>query len=68
MNPIEHVWGYMVNSWTPGQERTSLELLHHVMGEWETLRRNQNIIYNLVKSVPDRLAEVIENEGGWTHY
>lgn len=71
LNPIENVWGNIVNSWKvaePGQERTARQLLDHTRDEWEMFRRNHHIIENLVASVPHRLQEVIIKDGGWTHY
>ena len=67
-NPIEHVWANMVNSWDPAAERTPQALMDHVQRSWETLREKPDLIRNLVMSMPQRLAEVIEKEGGWTHY
>lgn len=68
MNPIENCWGNIVQSWNPGQERTSRELLNHTKEEWERFRRKPEVVYNTVASVPNRLQEVIEKQGGWTGY
>lgn len=66
LNPIENVWANIVNVWEPQQERTFRQLMGHVQTEWEVLRRKPDIIYNHVASVPERLREVIESNGGWT--
>lgn len=68
MNPIENCWGLIVNACEQGQERTRDQVVQHVMQEWEALRRNQATIYNLVSSMPKRLQEVIDAEGGWSSY
>ena len=68
LNPIEHVWAYMVNGWEQLQERRPEQLLPHVRMDWENLRQKQRIIENWVSSMPNRLREVVEREGGWTHY
>ena len=68
MNPIEHVWANMVNTWDPANERTPQTLMDHVNRSWEGLRRKPWIIRAMVASMPDRLAEVYEKEGGWSHY
>jgi len=67
-NPIEHVWANMVNTWDPAMERTSHQLMEHVRESWEWLRGRPDRIRRLVQSMPDRLNEVIEKAGGWTHY
>ncbi len=58
----------MVNGWEQGQERTKDQIVQHTMQEWELFRRNQATIYNLVSSMPTRLQEVIDAEGGWSSY
>lgn len=68
LNPIENVWGNIVNTWEEGQERTRERLLQHTMAEWEMFRRNQQSIYNHVASMQSRLQNVIANNGGWTKY
>lgn len=68
LNPIENCWGNIVQSWVPGQERTSQQILQHTMDEWELFRKHPHIVYNTVSSVPQRLQEVIANNGGWTGY
>lgn len=68
MNPIENCWGLITNTWEQGQERTRQRLVEHAMREWEQIRRNPQIVYNLVASMPDRLQAVITKRGGWSKY
>lgn len=68
MNPIENCWGNIVNSWIPGEERSSRQLLQHTKVEWERFRRRQEVIYDTVASMRDRLQKVIANGGGWNGY
>ena len=68
MNPIENVWAKMVNVWEPAEERTRRLLQEHTFREWEVLRRTPQLIYDVVASVPRRLQQVIEHNGGWTKY
>ncbi|KAK4301123.1 hypothetical protein Pmani_026706 [Petrolisthes manimaculis] len=68
MNPIENIWGNIVNTWEPAQERTSHALLEHALREWEILRRKPDLVREHVESMPRRLQQVIEKEGGWTKY
>ena len=67
-NPIEHLWATIANSWNQEGERNPDELLDHINREWEALRARPQLANNLVQSMPRRLQEVIEKEGGWTRY
>lgn len=68
LNPIENVWGVMVNQWEPTQQKTKKNLVHHTKKVWENLRNNQKYIYDIVGSMPRRLQSVIDKNGGWTKY
>lgn len=67
LNPIENLWGHMVLNWDSSQARSKQNLDDLVTSTWESLR-GSNICLNMVKSMRRRLQEVIENEGGPTHY
>ncbi|KAG0728539.1 Transposable element Tcb1 transposase [Chionoecetes opilio] len=64
LNPIEHVWAFMVNGWERQRELRPDQLLAHINRDLEILRRKQDIIENYVSSMPKRMREVIEREGG----
>ncbi|KAL7643030.1 UNVERIFIED_CONTAM: hypothetical protein RMT77_006319 [Armadillidium vulgare] len=68
LNPIENVWGAIVRDWFPQDERTKRTLQNHTNRSWENMRRKQSIIENSILSLPNRLKDVIEAEGGWTRY
>lgn len=68
MNPIENLWGNIVNCWEPENERTRAELQAHTHAEWELMRNKPRLVRDLVSSMPNRLREVMEKEGGWTYY
>ena len=68
MNPIENVWASMVNVWEPAEERTGRLLQEHTFREWEVLSRNPQLIYDLSASIPWRLRQVVEHNGGWIKY
>ena len=68
LNPIENIWGCLVNAWDPEEERTKEQLMRHALTEWEVLRRKPEIVFNIVASMPQRLQSVIDHEGGWTKY
>ena len=67
-NPIENIWANMVNTWETEQERTAETLMAHVNRVWEGYRNRPHLVRNIVSSMPERLREVIEKQGGWTHY
>ena len=68
LNPIENVWGNIVQAWEPEMERNSENLYEHATREWERMRRRPDVIHKHVASVPRRLQDVIQKEGGWTRY
>lgn len=68
MNPIENLWAMMVQEWDIGQERTKAAIVRHAQDVWEGIRRRPNICTNLVRSMPNRLNEVIDAQGGWSSY
>jgi len=68
LNPIENIWGYMVKDWKPLYPRTREEVLKRVFDKWDELRGNPNLCQQLVASMPNRLREVIDNDGYWTYY
>lgn len=67
LNPIENIWGIMVNEWEERNERNRQNLLAHVNEVWEGIRRTQ-IAQRCVASMPRRLRDVIEANGGHTKY
>lgn len=68
LNIIEHIWAIMVREWDSQQEKTAAALSNHVMEVWDSVRRRPRICQNLVASVTNRLNEVLDNNGWWTHY
>ena len=68
LNPIENVWGNIVNCWEQTIERSSTNLFHHTQRDWEALRRRPHVVYNNVASMSNRLQAVVEKGGGWTKY
>lgn len=68
MNPIENLWAIMVQEWDIGQERTKAAIVRHAQDVWEGIRRRPNICTNLVRSMPRRLNEVMDAQGGWSSY
>ncbi|XP_064094409.1 uncharacterized protein LOC135206856 [Macrobrachium nipponense] len=68
LNPIEHLWAMMVRELNVGEQRTrqAEETKAYVM--WVNVRRRPQLCMNLVDSVPARLCEVTDADGGWTSY
>ncbi|KAG0718363.1 putative low-specificity L-threonine aldolase 1 [Chionoecetes opilio] len=48
LNPIEHVWAYMVNGWERQRERRPDQLLAHINRDWEILRPLQDKVAKLL--------------------
>ena len=67
MNPIEHIWAFMVKEWHDRNERNKEDLRAHVLEMWEVARRS-NICEREVASMPRRIAALLEANGGHTKY
>lgn len=67
-NPIENVWGSMVNTWEPERERTPQELLAHAREVWEVFRGQPDLVRRHTVNMQRRLQAVIDKDGGWTKY
>lgn len=68
INPIENVWGTIVKeiykrNFRPNNSNELWEVIHEC---WEGL--DPNITVNLINSIPDRLAQIIEKNGQMTKY
>lgn len=68
LNPIEHLWdnlGRKVKNHVPAPQ--SLQELRRVINnEWNAITQDE--IERLIRSMPDRMNEVIRAQGGHTHY
>lgn len=67
LNPIENIWGLMVQRWEARDERCPELLKSHCMQLWDSLR-GTNICANIVASMRRRLISCIEANGGHTKY
>ena len=67
MNPIEHIWAFMVKEWEDRNERTRAALEAHVKVMWE-LGRTMDICEREVDSMARRIRAVREANGGHTKY
>lgn len=67
LNPIENLWGLMVQRWDHRHERTKEAISRHCNEIWEEMR-GTDICQRLVGSMRDRLQAVIDTDGGYTHY
>lgn len=68
LNPIENVWGWIVNEWNHAHERTPEALEQHVCSMWNTLRNHPDFFIQLARSMPRRIQECLAAEGGYTKY
>lgn len=67
MNPIENLWGVMVQNWNPTDVRNIQNLKQYVFQLWDYYR-GQNFCENCVRSMPDRLQSVIDARGSYTRF
>lgn len=67
LNPIENLWGLMVQKWDNRAERTKEALVTHCEQAWETLR-GSNLCEVLVRSMRNRCDAVIDAGGAATKY
>lgn len=68
LNWIENIWGMMAINWETRWERDGVDLQDHVIDEWNFITGRPAILHRLAESMPRRLQEVIEKNGGATHY
>ena len=66
LNPIENLWGYLQQRLDRLEVRTMDELWAAAEREWRGIP--QDVITNLVESMPARMALVIAARGGSTRY
>ncbi|XP_068203840.1 uncharacterized protein [Palaemon carinicauda] len=68
LNPIEHLWAMMVWERDVGEQHTHQAVETKANDLWENVRPRPLLCMSLVDSIPNRLREVIEADGGWTSY
>ena len=61
LNPIENLWGFMVNEWTDRNERTPDVLEPHYMEVWESIRRDPELCQQLMQLMRRRMQDCIDN-------
>lgn len=76
LNPIKQVW-YMMKTWiaknhleiwacTLGEERIKAVIIDAVEKAWEVV--GEDYLESLMKSMPQRVADVIQVDAGYTKY
>jgi len=68
LNPMENIWGHLVRAIYAGnkQYRTVEELKLAILAAWNKL--DTQTLQNHANSMPDRIFQVIQNNGGATKY
>ena len=61
LNPIENLWGILVNEWTDSNERTPDVHERHYMEVWESILRDPELCQQLVQSMRHRMQDCIDN-------
>lgn len=67
LNPIENLWGLMVQQWDSDRARTRIALINHVHEIWDSFR-GSNVCINMIASMQQRLQDVINAQGGYTRF
>lgn len=67
LNPIENLWGLMVQMWDNRNERTKVAIEQHCNEIWDYMRET-DICSHLIGSMRDRLLDVIANGGAHTRF
>jgi hypothetical protein len=68
LNPIEHIWARIKNNLKNNIWRNEHELWDSVYREWNSVANDVDFLHNLISSMPRRLNEVIDKNGGSTKY
>jgi hypothetical protein len=70
LNPIEHLWDQLDKRERQQQPPPqTLDQLHQMLQqEWRTIPRNNDIVRNLIESMPRRCRAVLAARGGHTRY
>ena len=66
MNPIEHLWDILKRRVRKHNAQTLAGLRNALQEEWDNLEQEE--IRNLIKSMPQRIEELLNARGGNTHY
>jgi transposase len=68
LNPIENIWTILKDALRDRPDRPSNldQLFEFLKQEWQKIPKDY--LVKLVKSLPNRIKEVIKNRGGWSHY
>lgn len=66
LNPIENLWGYVVHRMSREPVHSEVELFARVEAAWATIPNS--VIRKLMRSVPNRIREVLVNHGHPTRY
>lgn len=66
LNPIEHLWDELERRVAGKRARNADEKFELLRHEWENI--GQDVIDRLIASMPNRMAEVIRNNGYSTRY
>lgn len=67
INPIENLWGLMVQRWENRNERIKLAIENHCQMIWEEMR-GTDLCSRLVGSMRNRLQSVIDARSGYISY
>lgn len=67
LNPIENVWSKLTYAWNQDVALNRAAILKEVKSRWDNLIGTP-YVFNLYRSMPTRLQEVLDNNGNWCRY
>ena len=68
LNPIENFWAELTRDWETVFPRNKETLNSYIISNWEKWRGKTDYFKNLYESMPKRMEEVIQANGGITKY
>jgi transposase len=66
LNPIENIWAILKSKLEIRQPRTVEELTRYASEEWNEIP--QSMLKNAIASMPERIKQVLERDGGKCDY
>ena len=68
MNVIENMWASLMKEWNSAHERTPVQVERHCHEIWESILRRSTHCQKLVDSMPRRIQNLIQINGGYNKY
>lgn len=66
LNPMENVWNLLKVKVNRVENKTIIELIKCIEDKWNEI--DKETINNIIESMPNRIIEIIQNNGDYIHY